>query len=83
MRTLLILLIGLVVVVAGAWLTRPIRRRLAAAVFTVSWLVAMALNLRLGLSHGYSLTEELPLHILLFVVPVAAAWAFSWRRRLP
>ena len=37
-------------------------------------LVAVLWNLRTGMSHGYSLQEELPIQAAIYAVPVAAAW---------
>ena len=62
----------------------PARRRwLAVGGFALAWLLVVLWNLRTGLSHGYTLQQELPIHALLFAVPVAfAAWlAFRARRR--
>ena len=78
MRTPIIILIGLAVAAAVLRFTPEAHRVLAAGVFTAAWLVVTVLNLRIGLSHGYSLTEELPIHAVLFGVPVAAAWVWIW-----
>lgn len=74
MRTLVLILIGLVVLALMTGLSRPARRPLAVLVFVGLWLVACAINLAIGLSHGYSLAEELGIHLVLFGVPAAAAW---------
>jgi hypothetical protein len=74
MRTLVLILIGLVVLALATGLSRPARRPLAALVFIGFWLVVCAINLAVGLSHGYSLGEELGVHLVLFGVPAAVAW---------
>ncbi len=76
MRTLIIVLIGLAVTAVTLWLTPVAQRLLAAGLFTFGWLVVSVLNLRVGLSHGYTLAQELPIHLVLFGVPVAAFWAY-------
>lgn len=80
-RTLIFIAVGLVsaMVVLG---TAPAEYRLwATAAFTLAWLGVSAWNLRVGLSHGYTLAQELPIHAVLFGVPVLAAWVmwFWWR----
>ncbi|HEY5971828.1 MAG TPA: hypothetical protein VIT22_07615 [Pseudoxanthomonas sp.] len=79
MRTLIIITIGLAVMALMLWLTKPAKRRLTAWIFIGAWLLFTAFNLRTGLSHGYSLQEELPIHLVLFGVPALAAWWFSRR----
>lgn len=81
MRTLVLILIGLVVLALMTALSRPARRPQVALVFVGLWLVACAINLAVGLSHGYTLGEELGIHLLLFGVPAAAAW-FVRRRAM-
>lgn len=80
MRTLLILLIGVVVVWLLARHVPRARRRLAAVLFSLVWLVACAWNLGIGLSHGYALGEELAIHAVLFALPVGLAWWCLGRR---
>ena len=74
MRTLIFTVVGLLLVAVAMRLARPGRRRAAAAVFSAGWLVAVLWNLRTGMSHGYSLQEELPIQAAIYAVPVAAAW---------
>lgn len=80
MRTLIFILIGLVVATLVIRLAKPGKRRLVAWMFCGFWLLAALGNLSVGLSHGYSLQEELPIHLLLFGVPALAAW---WLSRSP
>jgi hypothetical protein len=51
----------------------------AALWFIPVWLVAAAVNLYVGTTHGYSVVEELPIGLLVFGVPAAVA-ALFWRR---
>jgi len=78
LRTLIIVLAGLAVAAVLLRFTPAAHRLLAASAFTAIWLVVTILNLRTGLAHGYSLAEELPIHAVLFGVPVAAAWGWIW-----
>lgn len=77
MRTLVLLVIGLVLVAVFLRLAGPERRRPAALIFMAAWLTVIGWNFSLGLSHGYSLMEALPIQALLFGVPALAAWWFS------
>ena len=81
MRTLIIILIGLVLLAIALKLAKPAKRRAMAWAFCGLWLLTTLANLAVGLSHGYSLQEELPIHLLLFGVPAFAAWWFSRNTR--
>lgn len=81
MRTLIFILVGLAIAGIAMGVVGAARRRLAAAIFTVGWLAAVLWNLRTGMSHGYSLQEELPIQLLIFVVPVAVAWWLALKSR--
>lgn len=77
MRTLILILVGLVVATSAIRLAKPGKRRFVAWMFCAFWLLAALVNLSVGLSHGYSLREELPIHLLLFGMPALAAWWLS------
>ncbi len=81
MRTVVLIMIGSALAWLAAWLGAPARRRLAAWLFAVAWFAAVGWNLRTGLSHGYSLGEELPIQALIYLVPVAVAAALARRGR--
>lgn len=51
----------------------------AAVWFIPFWLLAAAANLSIGMRHGYSFTEELPIGLVVFGVPAAIAAAIWWR----
>ncbi|WP_068637597.1 hypothetical protein [Thauera butanivorans] len=74
MRTAIIILLGLAATAITLWFTPSAQRKIAAALFTVAWLAVTLLNLRTGLSHGYTLAQELPIHLVLFGVPVITFW---------
>jgi len=78
MRTVIFIVVGLVVAAALLrWIPVPYRTW-AAGLFTAAWFGVSAWNLRTGLSHGYTLAEELPIHVALFGIPVAMAWGVWW-----
>lgn len=81
MRTLIFIVVGLVIVGIAMWSTGAARRRLVAALFTIGWLAAVVWNLRTGMSHGYSLQEELPIQLLIFAIPVATGWLLAYKAR--
>jgi hypothetical protein len=47
------------------------------------WLLAAAVNLSIGVRHGYSVAEELPIGLIVFGVPAAIAVLFWWRFSRP
>jgi hypothetical protein len=79
MRTLILIAIGLAIAAIVLWRAPAARRSLAAVVFSVLWLCVCMWNLRTGMSHGYTLAQELPIHAVLFGVPVIGAWALRFR----
>ena len=81
MRTLILIAAGLVLALLSLRIAPAAYRGWAAASFTVVWLGVCAWNLSTGLSHGYTLAEELPIHAVLFGVPVALAWVLHRRRK--
>lgn len=81
MRTLLFIVIGLAFMALAMWLTKPVKRTTTAWLFTVAWLLATLWNLYTGMSHGYSLQEELPIQIGIFAIPVLGAWILAWKGR--
>ena len=79
MRTLIFIAVGLIVLVSLLAIIRPAWRAPAALGFIAAWFVVSAVNFGIGLSAGYSLAEELLVHLFLFGIPaLAAAWA--WRK---
>ena len=51
----------------------------AALWFLPFWAAAAALNLSIGVRHGYTVTEELPIALIVFGVPAICAAVFWWR----
>ena len=81
MRTLIFIVTGLVFMALAMWLTKPAKRTTTAWLFTAVWLLATLWNLRTGMSHGYSLQEELPIQAVIFAIPVLGAWLLAWKGR--
>ena len=52
----------------------------ATVAFLVIWLVAAAANMWIGVSQaGYSFREELPIFLVIFLLPAAAAILAKWK----
>ena len=81
MRTLIFIVTGLVFMALAMWLTKPAKRIATAWLFTAVWLLATLWNLRTGMSHGYSLQEELSIQAVIFAIPVVGAWILAWKSR--
>jgi hypothetical protein len=81
MRTLILILAGLLIAVGTVFRLPPRHRRKGVLAFTGVWLMAVLWNLRTGLSHGYGLAEEAPIQLLILVVPVTLAWWLAARAR--
>ena len=81
MRTLISIAVGLLLVGIAMSLASPGKRRTVMVVLSVGWLAAVLWNLRTGMSHGYSLQEELPIQAGIYLVPVAAGWWWAWKTR--
>ena len=88
MRTMIIILGGLILFGLALLVTRWIGGTgtgpmvTAAKVFLPIWLVVALVNMWIGVAQaGYSVTEELPIFLLIFAVPAVAAvfvwWKFS------
>jgi hypothetical protein len=52
----------------------------AVTIFIVVWFVVAAVNLWLGVARaGYTFREELPIFLLIFLLPAVAALIVRWR----
>jgi hypothetical protein len=85
MRTLVIIVGGLVLlglfVLAGKWLGGAQAMVTAVKIFIPVWLVAALINMWIGVSRaGYSVVEELPIFLVIFVLPAAAAAWVWWKQ---
>ena len=85
MRTVIIigagLLIGALFLFAGRLLGRgPDTLALGAKLFIPLWFIAAAVNMWMGVAKaGYSFMEELPIFLVIFAVPAAAAGLVWWK----
>lgn len=74
MRTLLIIALGLIISTVLFYLFPKKNLFITGIAFSLGWLAVTVWNLQIGLSHGYSLAEEAPIHVLLYLVPVSVFW---------
>ena len=85
MRTAIIILAGLVIaavfIFAGRLIGRgPETMALGAKIFIPLWFIAAAVNMWIGVAKaGYSFMEELPIFLVIFAVPAAAAGFACWK----
>ena len=86
MRTAIIIVAGLVlwgICLGIAKLTAnlsPSSATIATAAFIAIWLVLAAVNMWLGISTaGFTFMQELPIFLLIFLLPSAVAALVKWR----
>jgi hypothetical protein len=86
MRTALFLTAGALLLAASLILGKlfsanyPGATLVAAIAFIAIWLIASGFNMWVGVAMaGYSVTEELPIFLLIFGVPAAAAVLLKWK----
>lgn len=85
MRTAIFIGCGLLLLAAFAWAgwwlgSGPRGAATAAKLFIPFWFAAALINMWLGVSRaGYSVAEELPIFLVIFLIPGAAA-VFAWWR---
>ena len=82
MRTAIIIAAGLVLaavfVFGGRFLGQT--TALGAKIFIPLWFIAAAVNMWMGVARaGYSFMEELPIFLVIFAVPAAAAGFVWWK----
>jgi hypothetical protein len=86
MRTALFLVAGFLLLAASLLLGRlfsanyPGATVVATIAFVVLWLVIAGANMWVGVARaGYSVTEELPIFLLIFGLPAAVAILLKWK----
>jgi hypothetical protein len=86
MRTTLFLLSGFLLLAASTLLGRLFSSNFPGATYTATWifialwLVIASANLWVGVAKaGYTLNEEFPIFLLIFVVPTVVAIFLKWR----
>ncbi len=86
MRTALFILAGLMLMAAcfaGArFVASASAAQVAMITFVVIWLAVAAGNMWVGVSRaGYSVSEEFPIFLIIFAIPVIAAVLVRWKLR--
>lgn len=82
MRTPIIILGGLVLWGACISVARLLNRstKTAAVAFVAIWFLVAAANLWIGISQaGYTFGEELPIFLVIFLVPASVAILVKWK----
>jgi hypothetical protein len=86
MRTALFLVAGLLLLAASLLLGRlfsanyPGATVAATVAYVALWFVIAGANMWIGVAKaGYSVTEELPIFLLIFGLPAAAAMILKWK----
>jgi hypothetical protein len=86
MRTVLFLVAGLLLLAAALLLGRlfsanyPGATVVATIAYVALWLVIAGVNMWVGVAKaGYSVTEELPIFLLIFGLPAAVAIFLKWK----
>jgi hypothetical protein len=86
MRSALFLVAGLLLLAASLLLGKlfspnyPGATLVATTAYVALWLIIAAVNMWVGVAKaGYSVTEELPIFLLIFGVPAAAAIFLKWK----
>jgi hypothetical protein len=86
MHTVKVISVGFAFLVAcllvGRWAGagQPTTIARAALVFVALWFVGAGINLWLGVSRaGYTVAEEAPIFLVVFLIPAAAALLAWWR----
>jgi hypothetical protein len=86
MRTTLFLVAGLLLLAGSLLLGRlfsanyPGGTAVATVAFVALWLIIAGVNMWVGVAKaGYSVTEELPIFLLIFGLPAAVAILLKWR----
>ena len=84
MRTAIIIAVGFIVsavfVLLPRMAGRPEWAGTGAKIFIALWLAAALVNLWIGVSRaGYTVLEELPIFLLIFALPAAAAAYVCWK----
>jgi hypothetical protein len=85
MRTLILIATGFVLWgtllgLAKAFGPAPTRMHAATIIFVVLWGVIAAVNMYIGVSRaGYTVREELPIFLLIWLAPVVPALLVRWK----
>jgi hypothetical protein len=73
-------LLGVFVLFGWLWGASAAAMALAAKVFMPAWLAVAAVNMWVGVSHaGYTVRQEAPVLVLVFLVPALVAGVAAWQ----
>ena len=79
-----VLLLVVFVMFGWLWGASAAGMALAAKVFVPVWLVVTLVNMWVGMTHaGYSVREELPILLVLFLLPALVAGGVVWQLSRP
>ena len=79
-----ITLLGVFVLFGWLWGASAAGMALAAKVFVPAWLAVAVANLWVGVTHaGYTVRQELPILLLVFIVPAVVAGLAAWQLSRP
>jgi hypothetical protein len=74
-----LVLLGVFVLFGWLWGASAAAMSLAAKLFVPAWLVLAVVNMWVGVHHaGYSVREELPILLVVFLVPAALSGFLVW-----
>lgn len=75
-----LLQLGVFVLFGWLWGASAAGMALAAKCFVPAWLAVAALNMWVGVSHaGYTVRQEAPILLLVFLVPAIVAGIVAWQ----
>ena len=73
-------LLGIFVLFGWLWGASAAGMALAAKVFVPAWLAIALVNMWVGVSHaGYTVRQEAPILVLVFLVPAVVAGVVAWQ----
>lgn len=73
-------LLGIFVLFGWLWGASAAGMALAAKLFVPAWLAVALVNMWVGVSHaGYTVRQEAPILLLVFLLPAIAAVAVAWQ----
>lgn len=79
-----LVLLGVFVLFGWLWGASAAGMALAAKVFVPAWLAVAVANLWVGVTHaGYTVRQELPILLLVFIVPAVVAGLAAWQLSRP
>ena len=79
-----VVLLGLFLLFGWLWGASVANMGLAARWFIPAWLLVALINMWVGVSHaGYTMRDELPILLIVFMVPAALAAFAIWRLSHP